>query len=246
MLQVEKYGSFVLMSELWICREQTAKTAFWTEYPEMEIWNIEEMCYYLYQNIEQIDEGTINETFFSWLEKELLMQELASEVSKQFKQGKSTLWCAWFILKEVGMYTEEELGEIRTYCLAMENKDAFECQKLKADRSLMNKKYFRSIQEYYRLLSMGESGKQSLRLLGDIWHNLGVAHARLFLFEEAADYFAKAYELNKNEETFLAQQEALRMMKAQPEIQVETVSSECIDWNRSLEKLREDYKKKVM
>lgn len=234
------------MSELWICREQTAENAFRTEYPEMEIWNIEELCYYLYQNIETVDESTINETLFLWLEKELLMPRLSAELLQQLKQGKSVLWCAWFILKEVGMYTELELEEIHTYCLAMENKDTFEGQKLKADRFLLNQKYFRSIQEYHKLLSMAENGKQSKHLLGDIWHNLGVAHTRLFLFQEAAGYFAKAYELNKNEATLLAQQEALHMIKGQKEMQVCVDSSERMDWGKCMEKLREDYKKKVM
>lgn len=234
------------MSELWICREQTAKSAFRTEYPEMELWNIEELCYYLYQNIEQIDEVIINENLFSWLEQELVLPRLSAELVQQLNQGRSALWCAWFILKEVGMYTEQELEEVRTYCLAMENKDAFECQKLKADRSLLNKKYLRSIQEYQRLLQIGANGRQSQHLLGDIWHNLGVAHARLFLFQEAAGYFAKAYELNRNEETLLAQQEALNMIRGQQNLAVQATVPEYTDWGRCLEKLREDYKKKVM
>ena len=44
------------MSELWICREQTAGRPFYLETADMELWTIEELCFYLYQNMEHLDE----------------------------------------------------------------------------------------------------------------------------------------------------------------------------------------------
>ena len=38
-------------------------------------------------------------------------------------------------------------------------------------------------------------------LRGNLWHNLGTAYARLFLFEEAGRCFEKAYALNKQKES---------------------------------------------
>ena len=40
----------VSMSELWICREQVAKKPFRLEIPDVEIWTIEELCFYLFQS----------------------------------------------------------------------------------------------------------------------------------------------------------------------------------------------------
>jgi hypothetical protein len=38
-------------------------------------------------------------------------------------------------------------------------------------------------------------------LVGNVWHNLGTAYARLFLCEEAVSCFERAYEKNENPES---------------------------------------------
>lgn len=209
----------------------------------MELWTIEELCFYLYYNIENLDETVMGRELYEWLAKEIRLPRLSSSLEQEQKQGKSVPWCAWFLLKEIGMYSDEELEEIRTFCFAMENKDAFECQKLKADRLLQNGKYLRSIQEYEKLLALGEENRQYQHLTGDILHNMGVANTRLFLFQEAADCFEKAYARNHREESLKAQKEALKQADAQ-EIPA-AVQPEEMDWAECLRKLREDYKKKV-
>ncbi len=235
------------MSELWICREQVAKRPLLLEMGELEIRTVEELCFYLYQNIEGLDEGIMGEKLFLWLSEELALPRLAASLRQEKELGKDELWCAWFLLKEIGMYTEEELEEIRTFCLAIENKDEFERWKLKADRLLQNKKYIGSIREYRRMLQIGRNEKRYPSLLGDIWHNLGVAHVRLFLFEEAAEHFAKAYELNHREESLNAQQMACRMGA---EGVAENISGVELpldtEWPDVLRRLRDDYRKKVI
>ena len=46
-----------------------------------------------------------------------------------------------------------------------------------------------------------ESKKENALMRGNIWHNLGTAYAQLFLFEEAADCYERAYELNESGES---------------------------------------------
>ena len=242
-LPVEKYGSIVSMSDLWICREKTAKRPFRTETPEMDIYNIEELCYFLYENIYYVDETTINQELLTWISQEIMMPRLAESIAQEQKQGKSTLWCTWFLLKEVGIYTEGELELIKSHCMALENNDALESRKLRADRLLNHGKYRRSIKEYVSLIGLIHEGEYDQQVMGDIFHNLGVANAKLFLFQEATGYFERAYELNKRQESFLAAKEAKKMIEPQEEKEVE-ISVE--NWKDVLEELIKDYKKKVM
>lgn len=201
------------MGDLWICREQTAQKPFRLETAGAEIRTIEELCFYLYQNIEHLDEEVMDEPLFSWLSEELQLTKLAAMLRQEQGHGRDVLWCTWLLLKEIGMYSDNELEEIRTICFAMENKDEYECRKLKADRLLRNKKYHRSICEYQELLEMEEQERYP-RLAGDILHNLGVAHARLFLFPEAAEYFLKAYKRTQHSSSLQAYETALKMQKS--------------------------------
>lgn len=239
------------MSDLWICREQTAKRPFLVEMDGTEIRTIEELCYYLYQSVEYLDESIIGEPLFAWLSEEIALPRLAAALHQEQERGRDALWCVWFLLQEVGMYSEEELMDIKSVCMALENKDEFERQKLKADRLLINKKYIRCIGEYDHLLHLCESNHQYLGLQGAIWHNKGVAHVRLFLFQEAAECFQRAYELNRHEESLKAYEKAIRLAEhpaaeTGEEILQGEAMDEKMDWEKILYQLSEEYKKKVM
>ncbi len=233
------------MSELWICREQVAKKPFRLEIPDVEIWTIEELCFYLFQSKDSLEDGVIGPELFAWLSEELALPRLAAALEQEQQQGRQDCWCAWFLLKEIGMYSTKELEEMRLLCLALEDKDEFERQKLKADRLLRGQKYGRCIDAYGRLLAMDQVYPQKKIVLGDIWHNLGVAHARMFLFAEAEEYFSKAYECNQRAESKAALQQARAKREQQSgEFEIPPRSEE--EWNVCLNQLREEYKKKVM
>lgn len=233
------------MSELWICREKKAEEPFRLRASGWELRTVEELCYYLYHNIDHLEEEAIGQQLFDWMARELELPRLASSMEQQLRQGKHAVWCAWFLLKEIGMYSEEELLEIRALCLAMEDKDELEWQKLRADRLLQNEKYVQSIKTYAGLLRICQEQNRKGSFPGSIWHNMAVAHARLFMFQEAAQYFEKAYELNQRKESYEALREARRMLE-EWEAPKDQETEEPQDWMAYLTQLREDYKKKVM
>ena len=70
----------------------------------------------------------------------------------------------------------------------------------RADRLMEREKYLSSIYEYKRLLDSEDAKTENPVIVGNIWHNLGTAYARLFLFQEAIACYQKAYEKNGNEE----------------------------------------------
>lgn len=246
------------MSELWICREQTADVPFRLELAGVEIRNLEELSYYLCHSMEWLDETVMGEPLFAWLASELKLPRLAEALSQQLKQGRSVFWCAWFLLKEAGMYAEEELKELLDLSRLMEGKDEYQRQKLKADRLLVNGRCGASILEYRRLLEREELTTRGPKLKGDIHHNMGVAYARLFLFAEAAECFEQAYELNQELRSYEAHQEALKMEEELKGAGKQTVQAEAGgqteedgrpkgqgDWESCLAGLWNEYREKV-
>ena len=102
---------------------------------------------------------------------------------------------------ECGYCPKDTIKEIIRLIREMEEKSDFECNKVRADRLMEKEKYLSSIYEYKNLLESNDAGQQPPQLIGNIWHNLGTAYARLFLFQEAVHCYEKAYALNGNEES---------------------------------------------
>lgn len=233
------------MNELWICREKIAEKPFRLEAEGMDIWTIEELCFYLYQAVERLEEDCFSEPLLLWIERELELPRLAHSLQQEKQQGKNSVWCAWFLLKEIGIYSEAEMEEVKKICLVMEDKDDFECQKWKTDRLLQQKKYLRSIRQYQHLLEIGQENEKYQELVGDIHHNLGVAYAGLFLYKEAAEYFKVSYQQNQRIESQEAYEEVLKRLSP-AEGSEQSLVIDNVNWEEILQNLRNDYKKKVM
>lgn len=185
------------MSRIWICQGKTAEIPFLVEKQNINLYSLEELCYYLYQNAEVIEEAFFEERLFQWLEKELEQKELADRVRTGVLQGKSGYWCMEVILWESGCYTKAEVKKIRETLLRVQQADPIERKKLLADRMLSGKKYKSAAREYQQLLLEMTDGE----LKGRIWHNLGTAYAGQFLFARAAECYEKAYKLGHLEES---------------------------------------------
>lgn len=75
----------------------------------------------------------------------------------------------------------------------------FERQKKQADFLLKNRRYMLAIEEYDSLCRRLPDSESSLKPL--VFHNIGVAYAGIFMFEMAARYFKRAYDMTKEEES---------------------------------------------
>ena len=82
-------------------------------------------------------------------------------------------------------YNETELMELKARLKSA--LDKLPTQEYQAVKSVIleNRKYISSIAEYRKLLQSCEN--EMPQMVGAVWHNLGTAYARLFLFEQAAD-----------------------------------------------------------
>lgn len=178
------------MGELLFCHEPIAALPYYVEGAGVNLYSMEELCYYIAGNTYLLDESFMSEELCTWVEHQMGLYPLAAQLRdihslSQFVQA---------ILTHTGYHTPKEAGEIVLAVRQMEEKTDFECRKLRADRLMENGKYIGSIHEYRRLLG-AEEAKFAGPVVGAIWHNLGTAHARLFLFREAADCYDMAYRL---------------------------------------------------
>lgn len=189
------------MGELLLCTEPIAAMPFYIDGVSVNIYSLEELCYYILNNTYLIEQDFMREELCEWLEKELGRQSLAAQLRRMIGEKSRLSECIGAILLDCGYCSNEEMLQILSIVREMEEKSEFECKKIRADRLMECRKYLGAIYEYKRLLEAKGVENEDPVVRGNIWHNLGTAYARMFLFAEAANCFEAAFRLNKNEES---------------------------------------------
>ena len=192
------------MGELFICNEPIAALPYYIEGISWNVYSLEELCYYVENNTYLLEKDFMNEELCTWIGKEVKNLKLAERLRDIMRMDGRLSEFVLALLTECGYCSRETIKEIVRIVREMEEKSDFECNKVRADRLMEKEKYLSSIYEYKRLLDSNEAGEQSKELIGNIWHNLGTAYARMFLFQEAMHCYEKAYTLNQNPESMAA------------------------------------------
>ncbi len=189
------------MGEILICNEPIAALPYYIEGISWNVYSLEELCYYIENNTYLLEKDFMNEELCNWIGKEVKNLKLAERLRDIMRMDGRLSEFVLTILVECGYSSKDAIKEIMHIIREMEEKSDFECSKVRADRLMEKEKYLSSIYEYKTLLDSNEAGEQSKELLGSIWHNLGTAYARLFLFKEAIHCYEKAFCMNNNVES---------------------------------------------
>lgn len=189
------------MGELLYCHESIAALPYYVEGIGMNLYSMEELSYYIMSNTFLLDHSFMCEELCTWVEKQMGLYKLAEQL-RDIMRGNGLLSdFVLAILKQNGYCTMKEMQDIVFTIRQMEEKSDFECNKIRADQLMEKKKYLAGIYEYRRLLDSPDAKEASALLRGNIWHNLGTAYARLFLFEEAGKCYEEAYKFNESRES---------------------------------------------
>ncbi|WP_022747661.1 tetratricopeptide repeat protein [Lachnobacterium bovis] len=186
------------MGELILCTSLLAKVPYFWENVSENVYSLEELVYLIKKNVFLVDKTMISEELCTWIEMEIGDKLLADELRQDLKKNNRVSSFVNILLDRVGYLSASENDNIVKLLIDLETKSELEVEKLKADQLLKSDKILRSIKNYYKLLSYTGKRQMDDRFIGNIWHNLGSAYARLFQFNEAIDCFLKAYSLTAN------------------------------------------------
>ncbi len=183
------------MSGYILCRTPMASVPYYIKNVGTNIYSIEELCYYLYQNLYLVDESLMNVGLCKWIGRELRMKELARRLSILMEHNTVPLEdFACEILRSINYLSQEEMRAYRNQICALEKQSVPVREKLKGDCLMENRKYVNAIRVYRTILEQVAGRPEHPRFSGSIYHNLGCAYSRLFQKEEALVCFEKAYE----------------------------------------------------
>lgn len=201
------------MGEILFCNQPIAALPYYIEGISWNVYSLEELCYYIENNTYLLEKDFMTEELCTWVGKEVKNEKLAERLRDILRMDGRLSEFVLAILVECGYSSRETIKEVVRLIREMEEKSDFECNKVRADRLMEKEKYLSSIYEYKNLLEADDAGEQPPQLIGNIWHNLGTAYARLFLFQEAIHCYERAYYLNNNEESLKEALMAYRCLK---------------------------------
>ena len=188
------------MSSFILCHERKANKPFYLEDINLNIYTIEELCFYLCNNLYLLNHRILNKELCSWIDEELGMSHLAGLLI-QTLPSQSLVRFVVTILSHVGFCEEGELEDIQHTLLSLKDQSEEEQRKRKADNLLNNGKYESALIEYERILRKKTSDRLGREFYGKVHHNKGVAFAKQFMYQEAAQEFGRAYELSGKKES---------------------------------------------
>ena len=185
------------MGAVKLCVHKMARNPYFVEATGIHLFSIEELAYYLFENIYLVDERIVGEKLYSWIEWELEEPKLAEKLRAGNNTGTHVYNQVMAILQASDYYSEKELLELSEKITSISGLQTQERMKYKADELMQNENYWAAITEYERVLRIRQNSRLSVEFYAKVWNNLGGCYGRLFMFGKAAECFENAYQFQK-------------------------------------------------
>ncbi|MDO4632941.1 MAG: hypothetical protein Q4B01_03690 [Eubacteriales bacterium] len=190
------------MSGYYLCTTPRAVHPYYIEHIGISIESIEELCYYLKENVYLIDETILNETLFSWLSEELGLKRLSSSLRHAADQEVDPAVMVNAIFEETGYLPPKEREYLRQQLLTIQKEDPQVRQKMKGDYLVHYGKYRQALAQYEGLLANRNIAGLGVRFYAIVLENMAAVYAKMFRFPEAADCLWESYETLRSKKVY--------------------------------------------
>jgi len=203
------------IGRLLIGKSLPEKVPYYFAISGVKVYTIEELCYYIYNNIYAITEDVFDEELFYWLEKCVLEEKLSKSLRNMKKTEPSLKELVRYLLTYVEYYSEEECYQLMLIIDEIQLQDPIESRKVEADNYIKYARYPEAINVYTSIIYQMEHHEDiniTRIFKGNVYHNLGVAYIQMMNYEAAKEAFKKAYLMNQNKESLKSHLWALKLL----------------------------------
>lgn len=184
-----------------LCKGVLAKEPYIIPVSEVPVYSLEELCYYIYNNIYSVTGEFFDERLVVWLREHVKCDGLADKMEVLVHRHNDLKDLVVTLLCSCDYYKEAEVRKLVEVMEKISNLPPHQKNKIKADNYLSAGKYGRSLQEYKNLLYGAMAGKFTTEEYGDLLHNQAIALFYASSFQEAAQAFKEAYARNHRGES---------------------------------------------
>lgn len=198
------------MSDIYVCVGRYAANPYTIKNVSIRVYCVEELCYYIRYNALFIDDDFFEPALFLWLDEECDLQSLSRKIKAKLRQDPRVETGVRELFQNVNYCSEKETEE--TIILLRSNREMTATERLTihGDFFLNSGRLSLAADTYQELLTALDK-KNEYKLLAKIYYNLGVVYARLFMFENAGEYFNRSYEISASKDSMVAYLLTLRM-----------------------------------
>lgn len=221
------------------CNRPAAEMPYHIDSLQLNIYSIEELCFFIANFLPLADETVLNPSLADWLDREcrlpgtadLLRSLRGSEYELQESQK--------VILKSGNYFLPVELTKLFARIDETRDMDDLNRQKARADMLLRHRRYKAAASIYEHILETTLTSEQK-ELRGRIYYNLGCANAKLFRITKARNCFERASELIGGEKTAEACLAAAYMEGGEALLiaEAESIGADDLDKDRILRAVR--------
>lgn len=183
------------MGSLILCHKKRAKQPYVIARVHIRVFTIEELCYYICNNLYLLDDTFMNRRLCEWIREELQMRAMAEILLGELEKGCTVEQFALTILEMSDIYGMSEIHKIQSALERLQNQKEVEKAKLKADSLLESGQYASAIPVYQSIVCEEKDDSVGKEFYGKAYGCLGSAYGKLFLYEEAAEAYKKGFEL---------------------------------------------------
>lgn len=198
------------MSSLILCKGRLSDNPYYIVGLGMNVYSIEELCYYLVRDAYILDNDIMDEKLCDFIGNELKLPDIADTLKSLVYRGASLGQFVTTLLDMTGYLEEEEKARVKQVLVDNASLSFAQKRKRRADKLLEAKKYTRAIDEYQYMMSRMKKSEDP-QMYSLILHNIGVAYARLFMYDKASFYFKEASLINDDKEILIHYLQSLRV-----------------------------------
>ena len=192
------------MGSLILCHKKRARRPFEISRVHMRIYTIEELCYYICNNLYLIDYTIVNERLCKWIADELELTGLADELREKLRDNCSMEDFILTILKKSDIYAATEINKMQNVLEKLQSQRDVEKEKYKADSLQNSKEYEAAILVYQSIINKEWDESVDRKFYGKVYASMAAAYGHQFLYEEAAKAYQEAYKICEEQELLKA------------------------------------------
>ncbi len=186
------------MGRFILCTGRYAVKPYVFPVSEVRVYSIEELCYYIYNNIYEISIDIFDKKMTDWIRHEARLSVVADKIESMIGGRASLKDIVVTIMCGCDYYSESEIKALIMIMNETENLPRYGRMKKKADICLKYGKYLQAKKEYDCILKNADIAKIPAEEYGDILHNRSIACFYLGEYREAGLGFKTAYSRNEN------------------------------------------------
>ncbi len=192
------------MGSLILCHKKRARQPYVITRVRMKVYTIEELCYYVCNNLYLIDYTFMNHSLCEWLTEELELTKLAAILRNALARNCSVEQFILALLQGSDIYGLSEIYKIQGMLEKLQNQKDVMRLKYKGDCLLKRKEYASAVLVYQSIVSADRDHTVTKEFYGKIYGCLGTAYGNMFLYEEAAAAYKEGWKLCENRDMMRA------------------------------------------